>query len=278
MTSLGGVIQAGVGSPSPIQVSRVAVRTGDLELAHELLSENYAAHRPRYRGSRERFHFSLTSTAVGTIASDALTHSVGTVAAIEPVHHLRAPEMGQYWRTVTEFVHRELADPGSAITEPLVLAQIEDTLSAAALSVFPNTVLAARASPTPIGRVGPATLRRATAYIDSHARDAITLADIVAHAGVSGRALQRSFAAHHHTTPTGYLRQVRLELPTRSCGTATPPGTAWAGSPVAGASPPRAGSPMPTVAPTAPTLTAPCAHEHATARSNPARPALPTEE
>jgi AraC-like DNA-binding protein len=267
-------------------VSRVAVQTRDLDLAHELLSEAYAAHRPHYSGSRERFRFSLVSTATGSIASDALSHSMGTVAAVETVRHLTVahlmgggvaierghdearwgpddvflypygtnfvvrwdtmdqsvirldfdkvarfatattgtdtalrflgmrpitPEMGQYWRTVTGFVHRELVAPSSTITEPLVLAQVEDTLSAAALSVFPNTILTAQASVSPIGQVGPATLRRAMGYIDSHAGEAITLADIAADAGVSARVLQRSFVAHHGSTPMGYLRRVRLE-------------------------------------------------------------------
>jgi AraC-like DNA-binding protein len=278
-------MQAACGIDGPLRRTRVAVKTGDLELAHELLSENYAVHRPQCAGSRERFRFSLSSTAVGSIASDVLTHSMSTVAATEHVRHLTAAyiarggvviqrgreevhwgpgdiglypqadfvvswdtmdqsvlrldlekvarfaaastgsdvpvrflglrpisaEMGRYWRTLMVFVHRELTTTCSAITEPLVLAQIEGTLAAAALSVFPNTALTAEASGPRTGRVGPATLRRAVAYIDSHAREAITLADLTAEAGVSGRALQRSFAGHYDTTPMGYLRRVRLE-------------------------------------------------------------------
>jgi hypothetical protein len=56
-------MQARVDAHSPTQVSGVAVQTEDLEFAHELLSENYAAHRPHYRGSR-RFHLSLSSPGV----------------------------------------------------------------------------------------------------------------------------------------------------------------------------------------------------------------------
>ena len=278
-------MQAAVSEHGGVQVSRVAVQTRDLELAHELLSEVYATHRPYYRDSREGFRFALRSTATGSSASDVLTHSMGTLAAIEPPRHLTVahlagggvsiergydvarwgpdgvflypygtsfvlcwdtmdqhvmrldfdkvarfatattgtdsalrflgmrpitPEMGQYWRTVTAFVHRELTAPGSAVTEPLVLAQVEDTLSAAALSVFPNTILIAPAAVSSIGQVGPGTVRRAVAYIAGHAEQAITLADIAAEAGVSGRALQRvRRPVRHH--PTGYLRRVRLE-------------------------------------------------------------------
>jgi AraC-like DNA-binding protein len=279
-------MHAGVSANSPLRVTRITVQTRDLELAHDLLSEQYAAHRPQCTGSRERFRFSLSSTTIGSISADLLTHSVSTVVTTEPVHHLTvahqgrgavliqrgreevhlgpgdvalypcatdfsvrwnmmdqsivrlsfdkiaefaaattgsdAPvrflgvrpvsaDMARYWRTVTTFVHRELTAPGSAITEPLVLARIEDTLSAAALSVFPNTALTPQTRASSVGQVGPGTVRRAVAYIDSHAEQAITLADIAAEAGVSGRVLQRSFAAQYDTTPTGYLRRVRLE-------------------------------------------------------------------
>jgi AraC-like DNA-binding protein len=61
------------------------------------------------------------------------------------------------------------------------------------------------------GRVAPAVLRRAVAYIDEHADQPVTLAQIAAAAGVSGRALQYAFRRRYATTPTGYLRRVRLE-------------------------------------------------------------------
>ena len=83
-------------------------------------------------------------------------------------------------------------------------------LASAALSVFPNTMMTS-AFLAPEGQLGPATLRRARAYIDAHADQPITVTEIAADAGVSARALQRSFAGHHDTTPMGYLRRVRLE-------------------------------------------------------------------
>jgi AraC-like DNA-binding protein len=273
------------GANGPLRVARRAVQTRDLELAHELLGETYAAHRPQCSGSRERFRFSLSSIAVGSIASDTLIHSMGTVATAEPVHSLTvgymaggrmvvrrgreeahfgpgdvglypygvgfelrwdvmdqglvrldfdkvarlaaettdadgvrflgmrpvSADMGRYWLAVTVFVRRELAAASSAITQPLVLDEFETLLAAAALSVFPNTTLTAGASGSPEGHVGPATLRRAVAYIDENAGEAITLTDIAADAGVGARALQRSFAGHYDTTPMGYLRRVRLE-------------------------------------------------------------------
>jgi transcriptional regulator GlxA family with amidase domain len=87
--------------------------------------------------------------------------------------------------------------------------------------VFPNTTLTA--GPVPgVGQVGPATLRRALAYIDAHAGEPITVADIAAGAGVGARALQYAFAGHQGTTPMGHLARVRLERAHRDLQAADP--------------------------------------------------------
>lgn len=58
--------------------------------------------------------------------------------------------------------------------------------------------------------MAPAALRRAVAFIHAHAGEPIGVGQIAAAAGTSARALQYAFARHYETTPTGYLRQVRL--------------------------------------------------------------------
>jgi len=94
-------------------------------------------------------------------------------------------------------------------------------LVSAVLSAFPNTGLTATPRLCCTG-IGPATLRRAEAYIDAHSDEPITLADIAEDAGVSARALQQGFAGHRGTTPTGYLRRVRLERAHRELQAADP--------------------------------------------------------
>jgi transcriptional regulator GlxA family with amidase domain len=61
------------------------------------------------------------------------------------------------------------------------------------------------------GSVRLAPVRLAAAFIDAHADRHITLDEIARAAGVTGRALQYAFRRHYATTPTGYLRQVRLD-------------------------------------------------------------------
>jgi len=68
----------------------------------------------------------------------------------------------------------------------------------------------------------PATLRRAIAFIDEQAHQDISMADIAAACGVTIRAVQLAFHRHLHTTPTRYLRRIRLDHAHRQLLTADP--------------------------------------------------------
>ncbi|PKI89364.1 AraC family transcriptional regulator [Actinomycetales bacterium SN12] len=59
--------------------------------------------------------------------------------------------------------------------------------------------------------VGAATVRKALAYIDDNAHRPITVDDVAEAAHISTRGLQYSFRRNLDTTPTEYLRKVRLE-------------------------------------------------------------------
>jgi AraC-like DNA-binding protein len=147
-----------------------------------------------------------------TVVADQAAAQTGIAAgdlrfeAMTPV----SPAMTRYWRATMGMVNRELAAPDSALAHPLVQASTLAMLAAAALSCFPNTAMTASPQPGP-GRVAPAALRRAVAYIDTHADQPITVTEIAGAAGLSARALQHAFKHHHHTSPLGYLARVRLE-------------------------------------------------------------------
>jgi AraC-like DNA-binding protein len=162
-----------------------------------------------------RLSFSdIARLAAQTTGADAATFRF---LGMRPV----SAEMGRYWCTVMVYVHREFAAQRPALSHPLVLAQTEYMLATAALSVFPHTGLSAARGPG-VGRVGSVTLRRAVAFIDTHAGEAITVADVAAETGVGVRALQQAFAGHLDTTPTDYLRRVRLERAHRDLQAADP--------------------------------------------------------
>ncbi|GAB1639610.1 helix-turn-helix domain-containing protein [Krasilnikovia sp. MM14-A1259] len=118
-----------------------------------------------------------------------------------------SPAMGRHVRATVHFLHRALADPDTALSHPLALTSALDVAVSAVLAAFPHT-----SDPTAVGsrRVRPAVIRRAVAFIDAHPDQPITLADIAAAAGISVRGLHHGFRRHLDTTPTVYLRRVRL--------------------------------------------------------------------
>lgn len=101
-----------------------------------------------------------------------------------------------------------LSDPGIE-SHPLILSTGSQLLAASILAAFPHT---ARTDATAQDRVDahPATLRRAIAYIDDHADQPLTVADIADAVHVTIRTLQYAFRRHLDTTPLAYLRQARL--------------------------------------------------------------------
>jgi AraC-like DNA-binding protein len=71
-----------------------------------------------------------------------------------------------------------------------------------------------RNSSSEVGRGAPVAsrdVRRAEAFMRSHSRDEISLADIVAAAGVATRTLQNNFMRYRTMTPMEYLLRIRLE-------------------------------------------------------------------
>lgn len=111
----------------------------------------------------------------------------------------------QTWNNTFDYVRDNVpAD------EPLLVGSAVRLLAAVTLAAFPNTAVL---DPTIEDRhdAHPATLRRAITFIDENAGRDITPADIAAAARVTVRAVQLAFRRHQGTTPTAYLRRVRLE-------------------------------------------------------------------
>lgn len=112
------------------------------------------------------------------------------------------------WRRSLNYVQTVLGDPD--IQSPLLVGAAGRLLAANLLAVFPNNTLS---DPTIEDRhdAHPDTLRRAIAYVDAHADLNVSPADIAEAAHVTLRAVQLAFRRHLDTTPTAYLRRVRLD-------------------------------------------------------------------
>jgi AraC-like DNA-binding protein len=124
---------------------------------------------------------------------------------MEPV----SPAMNRHWHATAALVARSFEGPQPAVEHPLILAGVLEAAAAAVLAVFPNSTM--RVDYTGTGAVAPAAVRRAVAYIDANADRPVTIEEIAVASGVKARGLQAAFARHRGTSPTGYLRRVRME-------------------------------------------------------------------
>jgi AraC-like DNA-binding protein len=139
-----------------------------------------------------------------------------------PCARCPVPSGAARWRATSRFVGDLLAEPEVAAA-PLLLGPAARLLAGTALTVFPNTLVS---PPAPADRTDahPVTLRRAIASIESACDSDIGLADIARAASVTPRAVQLAFRRHLGTTPTAYLRQVRLAQAHRERRDAAPGG------------------------------------------------------
>ena len=116
----------------------------------------------------------------------------------------------RFFTATAEFIYGQLVTSNATEIHPLIVPELTRSAAAAFLHAFPNTTMTLHYQPG-TGWAPPAAVRRAAAFIDAHASQPVTVAQIAAAAGVTPRALQYAFRRHHGTTPTGYLRQARLE-------------------------------------------------------------------
>lgn len=137
--------------------------------------------------------------------------------AMSPV----SPAMLRYWRGVSALAAGALADENSPLDSPLLAEDLARTAATAVLHTFPNSTMTRQHQPAP-GRVAPAAVRRAEAFLEEHADRPVRLAEVAAAAGTSARALQHAFRRHRGTTPLGHLRRVRLERARRELQAADP--------------------------------------------------------
>ena len=114
------------------------------------------------------------------------------------------------WRHTYAYARDIVADLPDTAAHELLVANVARLLVATALATFPNNALT---DPTIQDRHDGhmATLHRAVAFIDDNAHRDISIAEIAEAAHVTIRAVQHAFQRHMGTTPTAYLRRVRLD-------------------------------------------------------------------
>ena len=160
---------------------------------------------------RSRGPGELAEEHTGLPAEDLQFESIAPVSALASVS----------WSQTVLFICRQLVSSGITEISPLLAGEMTRLAAAALLGTFPNTTMTVAYTRGP-GWVPPAAVCRAAAFIDAHAGQPVTLAQIAAAAGVTGKALRYAFRRHYGITVTGYLRQARLERAHQELGGAKP--------------------------------------------------------
>jgi AraC-like DNA-binding protein len=120
-----------------------------------------------------------------------------------------SPARAANWQALVRYITHEFCRNEVAYGSPLIHAETMRLLAATALETFPNVTMDADRNPSGGGSAASA-VRRATAFIDDHAAEPIGLTEIAHAARLSPRAMQVAFRRHLDSTPTTYLRRVRL--------------------------------------------------------------------
>ena len=126
-----------------------------------------------------------------------------------PLLHV-AEEPGLGLSRLLQFVAAEMSRHDGLAASPLVVANLRDTVATALLAHQPHSHRSFFERPP--HSAGPRYVRHVIDYIEAHAHEPITMADLSAVAGVSIRALQAAFRTHRGVTPKAFLQTRRIEL------------------------------------------------------------------
>lgn len=110
------------------------------------------------------------------------------------------------WHRALDYVSATLAAPDTA-GQPLVVAALAPLLAGALLECYPSNVTEQELVGDP---AIPETLKDAVAFIHRHATGDVSINDIAAAVHLTPRAVQYLFRRQLDTTPTEYVRRIRL--------------------------------------------------------------------
>ncbi|MEU2198537.1 helix-turn-helix transcriptional regulator [Isoptericola sp. NPDC019482] len=119
------------------------------------------------------------------------------------------PAEARAWEATARYAARSLTVDAEAMSSPVLQRSLEHHVVLSLLHTFPNVALDHRGPAT--RSVLPAVVRRASAFIDEHAHEAITVDDVAAAVHVSTRGLQAAFRRSLGATPGEVLRRARLD-------------------------------------------------------------------
>jgi AraC-like DNA-binding protein len=120
------------------------------------------------------------------------------------------PGLDRRWNDTVHAVTRAVLRNRRTMAGPVLTGHLAQRLAEAVLDTFPSTRLATGRR-VPPDHATPAVVRRAVDFIDANAERELTTSDIAAAAGIGPRGLQAAFLRHQDSTPSTYVRRVRLD-------------------------------------------------------------------
>ncbi|MEU3274262.1 AraC family transcriptional regulator [Saccharomonospora sp. NPDC006951] len=150
----------------------------------------------------------MERTALEATLSDLLDRSLPQPIEFELGMNL-ASGYARTWYDYLMFCVAEINRPDSLLTHPLSVHQMEQNLMGGLLLAQASNytgMLQGKALPAPSRAIS-----RAVDVIENHPELAHTMGSLAKEVGVSVRALQKGFRKHLDTTPSAFLRGVRLQ-------------------------------------------------------------------
>ncbi|VBA44461.1 HTH-type transcriptional activator RhaS [Mycobacterium innocens] len=119
----------------------------------------------------------------------------------------RTPAAARIWRDTFDYVTTSFAS-ADTVRHPLLVTAAARLLAAALIECFPSNISAGQSAPNDPSV--PKALQTAMSFIHRHAAMNIGVKDVAAVVHLTPRAVQYLFRQQLDTTPTEYLRRVRL--------------------------------------------------------------------
>ncbi|MFF2319287.1 AraC family transcriptional regulator [Arthrobacter sp. NPDC058097] len=162
----------------------------------------------KWSADARQYHLNLPKDRLEAHAGKLIGQAVDEEIRFDLTFDLTAGP-GRALLATTSFLYAELARQGGIAAFPAATLEFESAVMTQILMTVPNQftpLLCSRPEQS-----GPSKIRELVEYIDLHAAEDITTADLVARAGVSARALQAGFRDVVGASPITYLRNVRLD-------------------------------------------------------------------
>lgn len=164
---------------------------------------------PRWSDDASQICVKISKSAVEAELEALLGHPVATDIPFDLAFDLTTAAAAS-WLGVVRLLLEEADRPDGLLQRSSTHREyLEKLLISGLLHVQAHGYREALLSPQPPAR--PRTVKRVIDLIDANPEVNYTLSELAVHAGVGARRLQIAFQESLHTSPTGYLRKVKLE-------------------------------------------------------------------